>query len=148
MKAIIIREGRLLVTANRDEEGLFYLLPGGGQRWGETMTQTLLRECWEELGVEVEVEELLFVREYIGAHHEFAHTDGGVHQLEFMFLCRLIQGAEPQGPLLPDHWQVGIAWLPIEKLERYRLYPRALIRPLKGLVAGKPTGPWYLGDVN
>lgn len=30
-RAIAIRDGRLHVTVNRDPNGVFYLLPGGGQ---------------------------------------------------------------------------------------------------------------------
>jgi hypothetical protein len=33
------------------------------------------------------------------------------------------------------------------ELERFRLYPQALIAPLKRLQT-KPVGPSYLGDVN
>jgi 8-oxo-dGTP diphosphatase len=53
VKAIIIREGHLLVLKCRDELGAWYVLPGGGQQVGETLDQALRRECLEELGCEV-----------------------------------------------------------------------------------------------
>ncbi len=148
-KAIIVRDGKLLVTCNRDEEGLFYLLPGGGQQPAETLAEALRRECLEEIGAKIEVGELLFVREYIGSHHEFAEFEGDVHQIEFMFGCRLEDGEMPAIGSLPDEWQTEIAWLPIDELENHRLYPAGLKDPIALLVQQKGTsGPCYLGEVN
>jgi 8-oxo-dGTP diphosphatase len=145
-KALIIDEGRLLAIKQLDDEGDWYTLPGGGQHPGETLIDALQRECLEELGVGVEVGLLRHIREYIGANHEFAVEDAGVHQIEFMFECALL--ADPFGaePLLPDQRQVGIAWLPLAGLRSYRLYPLEL-RPL--LAHGiDPDSPVYLGDIN
>ena len=147
-KAIIIQDGKLLVTCNRDDEGVFYLLPGGGQQHGETLLKALRRECLEEIGAEVEVGELLFVREYIGGHHEFAEFEGDVHQIELMFRCRLGDGEIPRMGAAPDEWQTEIAWLPIDELADYRLYPAALKRPIALLAQEEAIGPCYLGDVN
>lgn len=86
-KAIIIHEDRILLIQNTDENGYWYTLPGGGQGFGETLTDAVLRECKEELGTEVAVGDLMFVREYIGANHEFAAVDFDQHQVDFMFEC-------------------------------------------------------------
>ncbi len=75
VKAIIIREGRLLVLRCRDQSGVWYVLPGGGQMAGETLDQALKRECLEELGCEIRMGPLRFVRDYIAWHHEFAATN-------------------------------------------------------------------------
>ncbi len=84
-KAIIIKEDKVLLTKNQDNEGYFYLFPGGGQEHGETLHQALRRECLEEVGYEVEVNELLHIREYIGKNHEYASFDFNVHQIEYYF---------------------------------------------------------------
>ncbi|MBM3861911.1 MAG: NUDIX domain-containing protein, partial [Verrucomicrobia bacterium] len=63
-KAIIIRDGCVLLVRVNDEGGEWYVLPGGGQRHGESLHETVRRECLEEIGVEVEVGELRLVREY------------------------------------------------------------------------------------
>ena len=144
-KAVIIRDGRVLLTVNKDEDGAFYLLPGGGQVAGETLPEALQRECREEIGVDVIVGELRYVREYISRNHEFAASDGDAHQMEYMFTCRLPDGAEPAQGHTPDTWQAGIEWVPLERLTATRLYP-AVLRPL--LAAGCADGPVYLGDVN
>ena len=58
-KAIIVKDSKVLLTKNEDNEGVFYLFPGGGQEHGETLPETVKRECLEEIGQQVEVGELL-----------------------------------------------------------------------------------------
>ena len=144
VKAIIIRDGRLLVIKNRDADGDWYLLPGGGQEAGETIAAALSRECLEEIGSEVRLGQLRFVRDYIGKHHEFALTDGDSHQVELMFECQLV--SEPKLGTQPDAMQTGLEWLALNALGSFRLYPAALTSLLPGMHAS--DGPVYLGDVN
>jgi ADP-ribose pyrophosphatase YjhB (NUDIX family) len=146
-KAVILREGRVLLTRNRDPGGDFYLFPGGGQEFGEVLKDAVFRECVEEIGAEVIVGDLLHVREYIGKNHEFAEWDAGAHQVEFYFECRL---KEPTANLSqgtnPDADQTGVEWVELERLEQIRLYPKAMgeiVRNKSGVERGR-----YLGDVN
>src|SRR3954468_8512933 len=126
LKALIVVDGRLLAIKLRDKEGIWYVLPGGGQDVGETFYETLRRECREEINCEIEIGELRFIREYIAAHHEFANFEPDVHQVEFMFECTLAEGSEPGLGHVPDSAQFGIEWLDIDRLDSYRLYPLAL----------------------
>ncbi len=148
VKAIIIANEKLLVTRNEDALGVFHLLPGGGQRHGETLADALVRECREEIAARVVVGELLFVREYIGSNHEFAESDGKAHQVEFMFHCRLHDGDRPHIGSLPDIYQTGVDWLSLNELPRVRFYPAGLVDPLRQLACHEPVGDCYLGDVN
>lgn len=144
-KAIIIQEGKLLVTRNVDDFGVFYLLPGGGQRPGEPLPDALKRECREELGVDVEVGAIALVRDYIGSNHEFAQWDGDVHQVELMFRCGLPEGQVPRTGAGPDRYQVSVEWLDLDDLDACRLYPNALKRYVQSPSAGHAE---YMGDVN
>jgi 8-oxo-dGTP diphosphatase len=147
-KAIIIANERLLVTRNADTLGTFYLLPGGGQRHGETLLAALVRECREEIAAEIIVGELLFVRDYIAGNHEFAESEGRVHQVEFMFHCHVHDGEQPQVGNVPDMHQTGVDWLPLDVLSQVRFYPAALVDPLCRLLRDESADVRYLGDVN
>lgn len=145
VKALILRDDRLLVTDNGDRTGLFHLLPGGGQHFGESLVEALRRECLEEVGLDVEVGELVGVRDYIGAHHEFAAWDAHYQQLELIFEARIAPGAEPGAGSLVDSFQTGVRWLPLSELDAAPLYPAALKTWLRLDADRRPV---YLGDVN
>lgn len=145
VKAVICREGSLLAIRKRDAEGAYYILPGGGQEFGETFHDTLRRECLEEVNAEVEIGVLLFVREYIGAHHEFAASDGNVHQIEYMFRCTLKDPGTLRTGHHPDEGQEGLEWLPLSRLEEARLYPKAIRSPIRDWREGAEV---YRGDIN
>jgi 8-oxo-dGTP diphosphatase len=146
VKAIIIRHDRLLVIKYVDPDGEWFSLPGGGQEAGETLHQALRRECLEELGIEIEIGLLRYIREYIGANHEFADHDSDAHQVEFLFICSITPPLQEMNMLKPDFGQVDITWLPIDKLTSYRLYPKFI----RSLLETAPDlhGPVYLGNVN
>ncbi|GAF14571.1 MutT/Nudix family protein [Bacillus sp. JCM 19046] len=143
-KAIILANQQVLLTKNRDEEGFFYLFPGGGQHFGEALADTVQRECLEETGFSVDVGELTFVRDYIGKHHEHASFDSNVHQVEFYFLCSLTSSVTATDPKEPDNHQVGVEWVPLSTLNSIRLYPKQLIGSLLTHLQGS-SAPVYLG---
>jgi 8-oxo-dGTP diphosphatase len=143
-KAIIIRDGHLLVTVNSGDFPTFYLCPGGGQEHGESAHDALRRECCEEIGCDVAVGDLAFVRDYIGADHEFEH-DRWAHQTEAYFFCELAPDVQPHLTGHGDTWQTGVAWIPVDDLAGQPLWPKALAGWLATPEADRPR---YLGNVN
>ncbi|WP_199621239.1 NUDIX domain-containing protein [Paenibacillus alkalitolerans] len=144
-KAIIIHDEKILLTKNQDQFGYFYLFPGGGQEFGEELTNTLFRECIEEIGAEIIVHELMYVREYIGKNHEFAEWDSDAHQVEFYYKCQLKDiNIELWNGINPDSNQVGIEWVDLKSIEQIRLYPKTLGNIIKSKVKSRV----YLGDTN
>ncbi|OIN99919.1 MAG: NUDIX hydrolase [Elusimicrobia bacterium CG_4_10_14_0_2_um_filter_56_8] len=144
-KAIIIRNDRLLLMRARDSSGVYYLLPGGGQKNGETLHEALIRECIEETGALVEPGEPRYIRDYVAKNHEFFSLGGNFHQVEIMFKCKYIKRFRG-GTREPDKRQTGVSWIALGKLEGIRLYPsllKTLISP-----GGLLRGPVYLGDCN
>jgi 8-oxo-dGTP diphosphatase len=55
VSGIIIRDDTMLMIAHKKRGGVYWLLPGGGVKYGETLEQALRREFREELGIGVEV---------------------------------------------------------------------------------------------
>ncbi|WP_374019231.1 NUDIX domain-containing protein [Paenibacillus thiaminolyticus] len=144
-KAVIIDDrNRILLTQNRDRDGLFYLFPGGGQEIGEKLEEAVIRECMEEIGCRVIVNDIWYIREYIGKNHEHAEWDYDVHQVEFYFECRLDGELAMEAATNPDSDQVGVEWIELERLDRIRVYPQRLVKPLQqGLRERR-----YMGDTN
>lgn len=71
---ICIKDQKFLI-GKRIEKGSIgnsWEFPGGKNRWGESVEETLKREFMEELGVEIEVKELL-------ATHEFTNKGVNYH---------------------------------------------------------------------
>src|SRR5205085_12193455 len=144
-KAVIIRDGKILVNENKDKDGIFYCLPGGGQEHGETIHEALKRECLEETGLVVEVKELVYIRDYIGKSHEMFDVHNNVHQVEPMFLCDIINEDNIGKGISRDTTQTGIVWLDISNLNNVRFYPSALKSLIPNI--GKEKQSIYLEDV-
>ncbi|MEU8543043.1 NUDIX domain-containing protein [Streptomyces sp. NPDC048717] len=145
-KAVVVHDGRVLLQrANWGGEDC-YFLPGGGQNPGEPLDATARREVHEETGLRVTVEKLLWVREYIGAHHEHADTEAGTHRIEVIFHCTPEGEPGQLGGHAEDIVQTGLEWVELEKVAALNLLPQALRQPISALATNQaPAG--YLGDV-
>jgi len=146
VRAVVIHEGRLLAVKMQDRDGIFHILPGGGQHAGETFHDTLRRECMEELGAQIRIGEFLFVREYIGRNHGFRHRHANFHQVETVFRCTIDDLSTIRVGDEHDMRQVGVTWIPLADLEKARFFPKILASFVVGddIVVTRP----YLGDVN
>ena len=143
-KALIRKEDKILVTENTDDKGLWYILPGGGMEpCKETLLDALKRECREEIGADVEVEDLEYVREYITDNYPDSWSKGG-HLVDFIFRCSVAEEYDPSQAPEGDTMQVGVKWMRVRELKELRFCPRALIRHLE---AGPGSSTVYLGDV-
>ena len=150
VKAVVVRDRSVLLLHHRYYGHEIYELPGGGQRFGETVYGALEREVLEETGVRVQPGSLLWVRDYIGANHEFAGFKGQrrLHQVELVF------AAEPAPvpviePAAPDTHQVGTVWATASQMLELPLKPAAFKPVIEQVLSGSHDAPArYLGDVN
>ena len=145
-RAIIVRNEELLVVRIKSDEGEFLVLPGGGQNHGETLRSTVVREVHEELGLNVIVEELAYVREYVGKNHSMHRIHGHFHQVEAVFYCTCDDFASIGAGKEQDRRQVGFLWIPLSKIDQHPISPPGLSKIITQKTAGGSAR--YLGDVH
>lgn len=93
-RAIILQNARLLlVNAYPVSRGSdLWCAPGGGVEAGQSISENLIREVFEETGLTVVVGALALVT-------EFHNPDNGFHQVDLFFRCEITTGA------LDNSWQ-------------------------------------------
>jgi 8-oxo-dGTP diphosphatase len=112
--ALILENNHILLLSYHYEAGTKFGLPGGNVDSGETFPVTIARECEEELGIEVEVGEMIAV----GQVHATTDYDACLHVL----FEGDILGGIPQ--LQPDETTANeLVWMPVDKLAELNLYP-------------------------
>ena len=136
-KALVIRDGRMLAVKLKDKDGVFYIMPGGGQTAGELLPAAVEREVAEETGIAVKVNDAAFIIE--------GEKGEDFHRVDIVFRCDYLGTAEAEEHT--DYNQIGFEWLDIATLNRAPLYPSKLRRPIMNLYAGKETAV-YLGNEN
>ena len=135
-KALIVRDDQMLAVKISDGKEEWYIMPGGGQEAEELLPEAVCREVAEEMGVQVDVQDLVFVVE--GLHGE------AFHRVDLVFLCEY-KGRIEDAILQGDTNQTGYEWLDIKTLNTAPLYPSKLRRQIMNLHAGKKYSV-YLGN--
>ena len=65
MAGILIEDNKILLIQHHKNDKKYWLIPGGGNDWGETTKEALIREYKEETNMDIEVDEFLFFSETI-----------------------------------------------------------------------------------
>ncbi len=148
--AVILDRAEQRVLIHRAEIDDFWALPGGRLEIGETSAEALVREMREELGVEVQVERLLWVSEEF-----FEYVNIQWHGIAFYYLARLPSdcpfydqdvwsGSEDfvEDIFVPEHLRAEVnhlelifQWYNRYHLHDLNLYPRFLQDHLRNLPA-------------
>ncbi|HSW99115.1 MAG TPA: NUDIX domain-containing protein [Candidatus Saccharimonadales bacterium] len=69
-RAIIIEDGKMLVMQRNKYGSEYVTLVGGRANDDETLEQTLVREVWEETGLQVVAATLMFIEEHPEPYNE------------------------------------------------------------------------------
>lgn len=131
--AIIIEDNHVLFATN-DSENYYYSI-GGGIEIGETTEQAVLREVYEETGIQYEIDRLAFVQENF-----FKRNDGMLkglecHEITFYFLMksRGTKALNSHSKTANNTIEERMEWLPIDKLDKFTAYPEFFREKLKDL---------------
>ncbi|MFU8859767.1 MAG: NUDIX domain-containing protein [Cyclonatronaceae bacterium] len=123
VNGLIISDSRLLLVeiASPSSGKIFWMPPGGGVGFGETLKDALIREIDEETGLQIEPVKLRYVTEYI--RHPY-------HAVEMYYSCRITGGQTVMGydpELEPDRQIIkNIRWADLTDLGDMHLYPEFL----------------------
>lgn len=120
---LLVEGSRVLMLKVEDDTGQYWILPGGGLEEGDNSTkEAVKREFLEEAGLEVQVGELMCVREFLEPQSECYHA-------EFFYEIVSYQGEltlENLQGLNDEAYIKAVAWIEIKALSGLRLYPEQL----------------------
>ena len=91
-----------------------YNLPGGNVDKGETLTETVVRELMEELGIEVNLEEMILSGDVI-------MSEGKEDVLHCVFEGKIITGKPVLNP--KETSALAVIWMPLVDLHELEMYP-------------------------
>lgn len=112
--------GDILMIERTDNK--LWALPGGAQDLGETTREAVIREVYEETGINVEVRGITGI--YSDPRHIIAYDNGEVRQ-EFSIVFR----AHPTGgQIRPSSESKQVHWVPQGKIKNLDIHPSMKLR--------------------
>ncbi|MFD1134436.1 NUDIX hydrolase [Paenibacillus urinalis] len=121
---IAVHQNRILLHTTLNDD--FWNLPGGRVEFNESTDQAIRREMEEELGIKVQIKELLSVNE------DFFEYDGKpFHEIGFYYLINFPEGHEiteiqDQFIGIEEGGKLIFQWFDIDQLEQLHVYPQNL----------------------
>ena len=121
---ILIHDGKVLLQKPGNGDG--YAFPGGQVAFGETNSETLIREFGEEIGVDIDVVELKWVQENL-----VPWANKPAHQICLYHLVRLkdTESIPKRGRFASKEYHENIDdilyfyWIPIDEVKNITVYP-------------------------
>jgi 8-oxo-dGTP diphosphatase len=129
-RAVILRDGKLVVSRERRRGRDHVLLPGGRVRDGESITDALIREVREETGLEIVPIRLLYVAEAVGSYR--------IHDLNLVWLAEL---RDPNAEIDDQ------ALMPLDSPRVDSIMPPIVDRIAADASNGWPPAPRWLGNI-
>jgi len=120
----IIRQNDSILLIHRVKKGReYWVFPGGGVEESDSdRVAALIRECWEELGVNIRVSALFDAQVY---------GEGDNTQTEYFYFCEIINGmlGTGTGPEFQEGSLGGmykLEWVPLEKFPSKNIQPESV----------------------
>lgn len=133
VRAIIIKDDSLLAIKRVKSNETYWVFPGGGVEDGEDKIGAMTMECQEELGVDVDVLELMFENSFV--------RQGGEEQREYFYRCNIIGGELGTGDGPEYQKNSGyegtyeLEWIKISELKNFDIRPEEVRDGLLNLYA-------------
>jgi len=110
---ILVEDGRLLLVRHVRGDKTYWVFPGGGVEYGETIEQSLHRELREEVNLEIKIEDLVLVCETIP-------PDKHRHEINLFFLGKIC-GGKPR--LAKEQILAEMRFFSLEEIDHLLIYP-------------------------
>ena len=132
--AIIYSDDALLLVRHAKGDRSYWLLPGGGVEFGESLEAALIREVKEETNLDIGVCSLVMVADSIA-------PEGHKHVVNLHFLAEIRGGELECGaePILAE-----TQFVPLDKLGNLELHPAVQRELLEGIRHGFPQRLQYI----
>ncbi|MBL4937757.1 NUDIX domain-containing protein [Clostridium sp. YIM B02515] len=115
--AIIIKDNKLLMAKHEDYP--CYYTVGGKVRINETSEEAVIREAYEETGIEFQIDRLSFIQERF-----FEMAGKHYHEIVFYFLMKENPKIDLSNRSFTDQGpKESLNWLPIEGLDETYIIP-------------------------
>ena len=131
--AIIIHENKVLMVKNENFE--YYYTVGGRVHFGETSENAVLREVFEETGIELEIDRLAYVHENYFVADFLDIANAPCHELALYYLMKHSDDTEniKCNSIGADGGAESLHWLPVTELQNYKLFPEFYKTELQNL---------------
>lgn len=114
--AVVIPRGNEILLVRHVKKGrTYWLVPGGGLDFGETIDDCARREVKEETNLDIKLLKLLFISESVSVEHER-------HLMNLTFLGQASNSYDDIKVLLDDRVQEA-RFVPVEKIDKIELHP-------------------------
>ena len=128
--ALVVRDGAVLLTqlSGLSTQPGAWTLPGGGLNHGEDPRDALVREVYEETGLQAVPGRLLDLH---SIHHEGVAPDGVLedyHAVRVVFEAAVPEDASPPRVVEQDGTTSAVSWMPLEDISTGRLEVVELVR--------------------
>ena len=110
----VLHEGQLLLVQHTKGSKSYWLLPGGGLEWGESLKDAAARELEEETGLRAEVGQFVLASETLA-------PDGSRHLVHMVFAGKLLGGEI----VVPNNEEriTDVRWIPLPEVGELVLHP-------------------------
>ncbi len=110
---VIIENKKILLIAHKKNDSIYWLIPGGGVDYGESLEEALIREFSEELNISVSVDQLALLMDSID-------PEGNRHIINICFFCKYLGGEFALGD---DERLENYGFFTAEELKELQIYP-------------------------
>ena len=119
--AIIIKDGKILMIGNQSADYLYTV--GGRIKFGETAEDAIVREFFEETGVQLQIDRLGFVHENYFIGESPSNLGKLVYEVSFYFYMKVPADFSPtSNSVTQDNYQEVLHWVDIDN--NIRMFPQ------------------------